>query len=104
MRFTDNVFFIWTRGEEKLDSFINFLNVSHDTTKLTSEHSSNPINFLDVKASAKNGESLRQAYSATQPILISICTRRLVTLGILRRLYPLAKYLDYAVYALKIMS
>ena len=55
MRFIDDVFFIWTHGEEKLDSFINFLNSSHDTIKFTSEHSSNSINFLDVKVSVKQG-------------------------------------------------
>ena len=55
MRFIDDVFFIWTHGEEKLDSFVNFLNSSHDTIKFTSEHSSNSINFLDVKVSVKQG-------------------------------------------------
>ena len=94
MRFIDDVFFIWTHGEEKLDSFINFLNSSHDTIKFTSEHSSNSINFLDVTVSVKQGGggSLLQTYSASPRILISICTRRLVTLGIPRRLYPIVKH------------
>ena len=37
MRFIDDVFFIWTHGEEKLKSFINHLNSSHETIKFTSE-------------------------------------------------------------------
>ena len=35
MRFIDDVFFIWTHGEEKLETFIKFLNSSHDTIKFT---------------------------------------------------------------------
>ena len=31
MRFIDDVFFIWTHGEEKLETFINFLKSSYDT-------------------------------------------------------------------------
>eukprot|EP00795_Rhopilema_esculentum_P016113 gene16113-biopygen5453 len=49
MRFIDDVFFIWTHGEEKLETFINFLNSSHDTIKFTGEHSRESISFLDVK-------------------------------------------------------
>ena len=39
MRFIDDVFFIWTHGEENLKLFINYLNSSHDTIKFTSEYS-----------------------------------------------------------------
>ena len=55
MRFIDYLFFIWTYGKEKLDSFINFLNRSHDTIKFTSKHSSNSIIFPDAKVTAKQG-------------------------------------------------
>ena len=37
MRLIDDVFFIWTHGEERLISFINYLNRSHETIKFTSE-------------------------------------------------------------------
>ena len=43
MRFIDNVFF------EKLKSFINHLNSSHENIKFTSEQSRDRIRFLDVQ-------------------------------------------------------
>ena len=39
MRLIDDVFFVWTHGEEKLKCFIHFLNSSHETIKFTSEYS-----------------------------------------------------------------
>ena len=55
MRFINDVFFIWTHGQEKLETFINFLNSSHDTIKFTGEHSRESISFLDVKVSVSEG-------------------------------------------------
>ena len=55
MRFIDDVFFIWTHGEEKLKSFINHLNSSHETIKFTSEQSRDSISFLDVQVSVGEG-------------------------------------------------
>ena len=39
MRFISYVFFIWMYREEKLKSFINYLNSSHKTIKFTSRQS-----------------------------------------------------------------
>ena len=47
------IFFIWTHGEEKLKSFINHLNSSHETIKFTSEQSRDSISFLDVQVSMR---------------------------------------------------
>ena len=55
MRFIDDVFFIWTHGEERLKSFINHLNSSHETIKFTSEQSRDRISFLDVQFSLGEG-------------------------------------------------
>ena len=55
MRFIDDVFFIWTHGEEKLKSFINHLNTSHETIKFASEQSRDSISFLDVQVSIREG-------------------------------------------------
>ena len=82
MRFIDDVFFIWTHGEEKLKSFINHLNGNHETIKFTSEQSPDKISFLDVQASLGEGESFRQTCFASRLIHISSCIRSLVTLGI----------------------
>ena len=58
MRFIDDVFFIWMHGEEKLESFINYLNSSHATNKFTSEQSRDGISFLDVQVSVGEGGAL----------------------------------------------
>ena len=55
MRFIDDVFFIWTHGEEKLMSFINHLNNSHETIKFASEQSRDRISVLDVQVSVGEG-------------------------------------------------
>ena len=55
MRFIDDVFLIWTHGEEKLTSFINHLNSSHETIKFTSEQSRDRMSILDVQVSLGEG-------------------------------------------------
>ena len=57
MRFIDDVLFIWVHGEEELESFINYLNSSHETIKFTSEQSRDSISFLDVQVSVGEGGS-----------------------------------------------
>ena len=46
LRFIDNIFMIWTHGQDQLDHFINYLNNIHPTIKFTSEASHTSINFL----------------------------------------------------------
>ena len=48
LRYTDDIFFVWTFGEEKLHDFLSCLNEFHPNLKFTYEHSSEQINFLDV--------------------------------------------------------
>ena len=48
MRFINDIFFIWTHGEETLKLFINFLKSSHDNIKFTSEYCRETISFVDV--------------------------------------------------------
>ena len=45
MRFIDDVFFVWTHGEEKLKRFINFVKSSHKTIKFASDYSWKTIIF-----------------------------------------------------------
>ena len=47
---------IWTHGNEKLDSFIAYLNSIQPTIKFTSERSTTSIPFLDVKILLVNGK------------------------------------------------
>ena len=47
-RYVDDVFMIWSHGEEKANEFVNLLNFSHETIKFTHEVLPSKINFLDV--------------------------------------------------------
>ena len=54
-RYIDDIFMIWTHGEDKLKEFLEKLNNFHKTIKFTWEWSADSVNFLDVKVSLKNG-------------------------------------------------
>ena len=55
--FIDDIFLVWTHGEESLKKFIDYLNSLHDTIKFTHEMSYTNIDFLDtaVKFSHNRG-------------------------------------------------
>ena len=48
-RYIDDIFIIWTEGQESLKDFINYLNGAHRTIKFTSKWSYQEVEFLDVK-------------------------------------------------------
>ena len=50
------ILMVWTHGNEKLESFIAYLNSIHPTIKFTSERSTTSIPFLDVKIPLENGK------------------------------------------------
>ena len=50
------MFFIWTHGQEKLDSFLEELNRCNSYLKFTYESSKTSIPFLDLKVSLSNGD------------------------------------------------
>ena len=52
-RYIDDVFFIWTHGEEQLSSFIEYVNSYLHTIKFTTEKSRNSVSYLDVSVSRK---------------------------------------------------
>ena len=47
-RFIDDIFMVWTHGEQQLQEFIKYLNNVHGTVKFTHESSPLPIDFLDT--------------------------------------------------------
>ena len=53
---------VWTHGNEKLESFIAYLNSIHPTITFTSERSSTSIPFLDVKIFLENGKIQTDLY------------------------------------------
>ena len=50
-RFIEDIFFIWTYGDNKLQDFVTHLNNCHNTIKFTLEQSFNSANFPDITIS-----------------------------------------------------
>ncbi len=55
MRYIDDIFLIWTHGQEELQNFIAFCNSRHPNIKFTSDQSRNSVAFLDVTVSLVDG-------------------------------------------------
>ena len=55
LRYIDDIFFIWTHGEEQLKLFLKNLNEFHPNLKFTYETSQNSANFLDINVSLNDG-------------------------------------------------
>ena len=53
LRYIDDMFFIWTHGEEKLTQFFNELNKFHSNLKFTHETYSCTVNFFRFKCKLK---------------------------------------------------
>ena len=53
LTYIDDIFFIWTESESKLESFLQRLNTFHPNLKFTHEKSKTSINFLDVAVRIK---------------------------------------------------
>ena len=57
-RYIDDIFFIWTHGEEELKFFLKSLNEFDPWIKFTYESNKESIAFLDTKVSLRNGKVL----------------------------------------------
>ena len=62
-RYIDDVFLIWTHGEEKLSEFVEYLNTAHHSIKFTAEWSKESVNFLDTKVIKKGNELVTDLYT-----------------------------------------
>ncbi len=47
-RYIDDVFAIWTGGQDELESFLKQINIFHQTIKFTAEWSTTQVSFLDT--------------------------------------------------------
>ena len=47
-RYIDDIFFIWTHGEQELQTFLRSLNEFHTNIKFTCESSKQSIAYLDL--------------------------------------------------------
>ena len=55
-RFIDDVFAIWTHGEQQLQTFLWELNHHHTSIKFTANWSTEEVSFLDTRVYLKNGK------------------------------------------------
>ena len=62
-RFIDDIFMIWTEGEERLKTFMEYMNSFHDTIKFTFEWSYTRVRFLDVSVMLDNRVISTDLYS-----------------------------------------
>ena len=61
-RYIDSILFIWTHGEQELQTFLRSLNEFHTDIKFTYESSKESIAFLDLKVSVKNSKIITDLY------------------------------------------
>ena len=62
-RYIDDVFLVWTHGEEKLLEFVDFLNSAHHSIKFTVEYSKETVNFLDVQVIKRGNKVVTDLYT-----------------------------------------
>ena len=55
-RYIDDIFFIWTHGQDKLEQFLDDLNKFHPSIKFTHESSRKNVTFLDIDVKFLNGK------------------------------------------------
>ena len=63
IRYIDDIFFLWSHGQDELQNFVDFCNRAHPTIKFTSESSSTEVPFLDVMVSTRDGKLCTDLYS-----------------------------------------
>ena len=101
-RYIDDVFFIWTHGEEELQKFIDYLNASHHSIKFTAEWSRESINFLDTRV-IKKTTLLLLIYTLNQRTPISSSIVPPAILIILKRVYLTDKPFVFGVFVQRIL-
>ena len=92
--YIDDIFMIWTRSVQDLNTFTSFLNDIHPTIKFTCDHSFTSIPFLDVNVSLRNGKIVTDLYTKPtdkhQYLLHSSChpihTKRAIPFSLALRL------------------
>jgi hypothetical protein len=63
LRFIDDVFMIWTHGEDALAEFVDFINSCVDSIKFTAEYSKFAVNFLDMKVKLQDNMIITDLYT-----------------------------------------
>jgi hypothetical protein len=63
VRFIDDIFFIWTHGQEKWVSFLEYLNSYHGSIKFVAQVSKQSVPFLDMEVKLINGKIETDLYT-----------------------------------------
>ena len=63
LRYTVDIFFIWTKSGNKLESFLQRLNTFHPNLKFTHEKSKTSAHFLDVVVRINGNQFETDLYS-----------------------------------------
>lgn len=63
LRYIDDIFMIWTHGQQKLNEFIEHINSFHPTIKFTANSSVKQVPFLDVLVTMDDGILQTDLYS-----------------------------------------
>ena len=71
-RYIDDIFAIWTYGEDKFNDFMLYINSIHSSFQLTCNYSKECVQFLDVSVSVDNSVTLRQTCMSNLPTLSNI--------------------------------
>ena len=62
LRYIDDIFFVWSYGEESLQQFLEHFNDFRHSLRFTSEISAHLVNFLDVRVKLQENEFLTGLY------------------------------------------
>ena len=62
LRYIDDIFFVWTEGEEELKGFIERINSFHPNLKYTDKISRDEVEFLDVTVRLESGSFSTELY------------------------------------------
>ena len=92
LRHIDDIFFIWTHGEQELERFLKVLNNFTPNLSFTHEASKNCIPFLDLKVKLIDGQYLHYLSSHPEHSKRSIVYSQTLRVN---RLYSLEKDFNY---------
>ena len=98
-RYIDDIFFIWTHGEEELKIFLKSLNEFDPSIKFTYESNKESIAFLDIKVSLRNGKVFTDVY--VKPTVINIYIICLLIHTTLKSQLSLARLYELVGYAVQ---
>ncbi|KAJ8045123.1 hypothetical protein HOLleu_08061 [Holothuria leucospilota] len=63
VRFIDDIFMIWDKGLDNLQTFFNLANSFHPSIKFTFDYSLKEVPFLDVLVTIEGGKTITSVYT-----------------------------------------